>query len=415
MFKKQPKTISLSSLFLLMTVVPFMMTYRLSPGETPYWLFGLIFGMLLAYLGLDLVNWNKKKIACLKSLLLWLLIILVIGGAYLSSIIVRQHTAPVYDVHDIILQLESVIQFFLQGKNPYGVEYFGTPLEAWHYSTTEVNPALYHFVMMPWYFLFSLPFYFLSISLFGFFDGRLPLLFLFFVLLSLAWRLLKDKRESQRLFLILLAFNPATLGYFLEGRSDIFMFAHLFWAWFLLEKNRLFLAGLPLGLAFATKQSAWPILPFYLVFIWLKSQKDFKTTLKNLVSFVLAFSAITLPFFLWDSKSFLESTFFYLSGKTAHSYPVSGYGFGMVLSQLQLIKDLNAYYPFWLWQTIFCLPLATLLIRWVVKAPTVKRLIISYAVFTFVFWYFSRYFNNSHLAYLSTVFISAYGFYQKEK
>jgi uncharacterized membrane-anchored protein YitT (DUF2179 family) len=120
------------------------------------------------------------------------------------------------------------------------------------------------------------------------------------------------------------------------------------------------------------------------------------------------------PFFIWDPKAFLESTIFYLSGSVSHSYPISGYGWGMVLRQLGIISDPHQNYPFWIWQLIFCLPFLIFLIRWLLKNPTVKNLIFSYGVFTFVFWYFSRYFNNSHLGYLSIVFLTAY-FWPYEK
>lgn len=391
------------------------MTYRLGPGETPYWFFGIIFGLLLVYLGLDLIPGKKEKTDRLKTLFLWLVIILVIGGACFSAILIRHRTAPIYNIHDIILQLESAIQFFLQGKNPYAITYFGTPLEEWYYSTTEVNPALFHFVMMPWYLLFSLPFYFLSISLFGFFDGRMPLFFLLGFLLVLTWRLVKIQTERRRLFLVLLAFNPAALGYFLEGRADVFMFTFLFWAWFLLERKRYSLAGIPLALAFATKQSSWPIFPFYFAFLWFNQKKKLEEVIKSIFPFVLVFTLVVLPFFLWEPRAFLESTIFYLTGSVPHGYPVSGYGWGMVLHQLGMIKDLHAYYPFWLWQLVVCLPLAVILFRWLAKSPVVWRLIACYGVFTLVFWYFSRYFNNSHLGYLSMVLIAGYGFAQIEK
>jgi len=262
--------------------------------------------------------------------------------------------------------------------------------------------------MMPWYLLFSLPFYFLAMPILGYFDGRIPLFTLFVALLVLAWKLLVRYRERKYLFLILLAFNPATLGYFLEGRSDIFAFTFLFGAWFMLEKGRYFLAGIPLALAFATKQSIWPIFPFYLVFLWWASGKKLMATARNFLSFVVVFGLVVGPFFIWDPKAFWESTVLYLSGAALNSYPISGYGWGMVLNQLGIIKNLTVYYPFWIWQAAVGLPLALFLIRWLARRPSVSRLIICYGVFTFVFWYFSRYFNNSHLAYLSTVFITAY-------
>ncbi len=400
--------LSLNSILLFALLIPFIMTYRISPGETPYWLFGLIFLGLLVYVFLDLsiLKLTDKVRNTSKYILLWFLIIGSIGSAYYSSIIVRHQTSPLYNIHDIVLQQESAIRFLLDGKNPYSTSYFGTPLEQWNYSDKEVNPALFHFVMEPFYLLFALPFYFLSNLFFGFFDGRIPLLFLFLMLLVFAAVLVKDKAKKL-LFLILLAFNPAMLGYTLEGRSDVFMFTFLFAGFYLLAKNKVFLAGIPIGLAFAVKQSAWPILPFYAAYLFFKT-KNISETFKNLLPFIITFFLISAPFLLWDYRSFLNSTVFYLSGSTPNSYPISGYGFGALLREFDFIKDSSSYYPFWIWQALIGLPLMIWLINWQKKENSVQKLIIIYGIFLFVFWYFSRYFNNSHLGYISMVFITAY-------
>lgn len=399
------KNISLSTVLLPILVLPVIMTYRLSPGITPYWLFGLIFGLLLLYIFI--------KESLTKNIVFWLIIILVVGASLVSAVIVRHQTAPIYGVHDIVLQLESALQFFLQGRNPYALTYFNTPLEAWHYSDTLVNPALFHFVMLPWYLIFSLPFYFLSISFLGFFDGRLPLAFLYFFILVLAWKIVRYKKEKT-LFVSILALSPATFSYFLEGRSDFFMFAFLFWAWYLLERKRLKLAGIALALAFATKQSVWPIFPFYLIYLGFLS-KSFKRTIVALIPFFSTFALIILPFIAWDTRALLNSTVYYLSGNIPNSYPIAGYGWGMVLNSLGVIKDLNSYYPFWIWQLLIAGPIGIILLYWLKKSPSIARLIFSYGVFLSVFWYFSRYFNNSHLGYLSTVFLTAYFWPRNEK
>ena len=104
----------------------------------------------------------------------------------------------------------------------------------------------------------------------------------------------------------------------------------------------------------------------------------------------------------------MDSTVNYLSGSAAHSYPISGYGFGMLLAELGFIKDLTEYYPFQVWQILTGIPVLVLLIRYLRNNPNVSRLIITYGIFLFIFWYFSRYLNNSHLGYLSMVFITAY-------
>lgn len=398
--------ISLNSILLFALLIPFIMTYRISPGETPYWLFGLIFLGLLFYLLLDLISLREKTYFLLKHLLLWLLIIIVIGSAFFAAIIVRHQTAPEYGIHDMALQQESAIRFLLHGKNPYAVTYFGTPLEKWHFSDTEVNPALYHFVTQPFYILFAVPFYLFFGHTVGFFDARIPFLFLFIAFLATADILVKDKQKKLE-FLILLAFNPATLGYFLEGRDDIFMFSFLFGALYLLYKRKDLLAGVLMALAFTIKQSAWPIFPFYFAFLYFQN-KDLRKTIIKLVPFAIVFSIIVLPFFFWNPGAYLSSTIFYLSGNALHSYPISGYGLGALLNQAGWIRDIHAYYPFWIWQVLIGLPFIVFLIRWQKKENSISRLIIAYGLFLFVFWYLSRYFNNSHLGYLSMVFITAY-------
>jgi len=128
--------ITLDGVILFMFAVPFIMKYRISPGDTPYWLFTAIFLLLLSYFFVA-----KNSI---KTMLVWLIILLTIGSALFSSIIWRHRVAPEFGVHDIILQLESAMRFTLDGVNPYKTTYFGTPIEKWHYSDNELNPALYH-------------------------------------------------------------------------------------------------------------------------------------------------------------------------------------------------------------------------------------------------------------------------------
>lgn len=415
------KKISLSSILIFPLVIFFVIQYRISPGDTPFWLFGIIFALLTAYLCIDIVPLHKKIYDIAKNILLWVVVIVVLGAGFSAAIIVRHQTAPIYNVNDIIVQQEAAIRFFVHGKNPYSETYFSTPLAQWNYSDTDINPALYHFVMEPFYLLFALPFYVLSNHTVGYFDGRIPLLFLFLVLLFTAFSIPKEQ-ENKRLFVTLLAFNPATLGYALEGRSDIYMFAFSFLGLFFLWKKKYFWAGIPLGLAFMIKQSIWPFFPLYVSYLLfvLKNQtiswqKTIVQTLKNLSGFIAVIVMFATPFLLWNPKAFLESTIFYLSGNDPHSYPISGYGLSAMLHEFGFIKDVHAYYPFVYWQVGIGLPVLVLLLWYLHKKPAVTKLIFSYGIFLFVFWYLSRYFNNSHLGYLSMVFLTAYFWESEEK
>lgn len=398
--------LSISSVVLAALLVPVIMTYQIFPGDTNFFQFGLIFLGLFVNFSLDILKITEKKYYLYKYILFWTLLSLSVGGAFVSAIIVRHTVAPVFQIHDIILQLEAAIQFFRHGINPWEATYLNTYMAAWHYSDTMINPALYHFVMMPFYLLFSLPFYFIANHTIGYFDGRIPLYFLYLSLLIAAFKLIKDK-EKKLLFVTLLAFNPAMFSYTLEGRSDIFMFAFFFGALMLISKKRYSYAGIFMAAAFAVKQSIWPILPLYVGYVYFLS-KGLPKTAKRLASFMVTFIILVVPFVLWNPNAFLNSTVLYLSGNTVHSYPISGYGLGALLHQVGVIKDLNASYPFIIWQVIVIAPLLSYLLYLLKKNTNVRMLILTYALLALVYWYLSRYFNNSHMGYLTMVFLTAY-------
>src|SRR3989344_4056941 len=312
----------LDSILLFTFVVPFIMNYRLSSGITPYWLFGLIFLSLLIYLVLDIYPLKERIYKFLKRSFLVLIVLLVLGSSFSAAIIVRHQTSPVYMIHDIVIQQESAIRFLLHGKNPYEATYFGTPLEQWNYDPRDINPALYHFVMEPFYLIFAIPFYLISTRTIGFFDGRIPLLFLFFASSVFAF-FLPDEEKNKRLFAVLLLFSPALLPYALEGRSDFFMFAFFIASLFFLKKQQFVLSIIFLALAFGVKQSIWFILPFHFLYTQYTT-KDIIKTVKTYIPFIFILSFINVPFLLWNKKAYIDSTILYLSGNTLNSYPVSG-------------------------------------------------------------------------------------------
>lgn len=389
------------TILLLALSLPWPLKYRIFPMDgTPYILFGVYFALLLLYVAVDLAwirtgslqsKWRAKLVV------LFGVIGIAAGGPLLTAIVDRSRVAPVFGVHDIILQLEAAMRFLIEGKNPYAVTYFGTHMEAWHYAELgkdAVNPALYHFVMPPWYLLF--PFFFYPfLWIFGFFDGRLPLLFTFFGTLVILAFWIKDY-QKKILALIITAFHPVMFDYLLEGRSDYFAFFWLLLALFLYDRKKHVWAAAVFALALLSKQTIWLSLPFVLLYA--------RTKRLLVMSAFLGTVALVLgPFLLWNAGAFWQSTVAFLQGTTPVSYPVAGYGWGMVLYQLGFIKDLHAYYPFIYWQLGAGVPVLLFLIRWLQTKATAGRLLIAYSVFLFVFWYFSRYFHNSHLGYISLV------------
>ncbi|MBU1327472.1 glycosyltransferase family 39 protein [Patescibacteria group bacterium] len=403
---------TLDSLLLLLLALPIPLRYRLLPVEgTPYWLFGILFLLIFGNIFLSLYPPRKisKYIEQIKTLIVWLVLIIVVGGVTVTAIVDRSKTAPQLGVHDIILQQEGAMRYLLEGKNPYKETYFGTLLESWNYDEQgkpAVNPALYHFVMPPWYLLFPFAFYFLSVPFFGFFDGRMALLFCLLGMLILLWRWFADKRIA-RVAMILAVLAPGIVDYFIEGRSDTFALFWLIWSLYLLDRRKLLLSAVMFGLAVTSKQTIWFAVPFYLVYVWIGIKTKVRGRVSAIILVFAVVAALTLPFLLWDPKAFVDSTVFYLSGNTSYGYPISGYGLGMVLYSLGVIRDIHEYYPFILWQAVFGLPVIMGSLWFLIQKPGIVRLLAGYGASLGVIWYMSRYFNNSHIGYLAVVFLLA--------
>lgn len=393
----------LDSILLFALSIPVVMKYRILPVDgTPYWLFGILFVVLITNCLISLYSPKNNRI---KTILMIITLVIVFGGASVTAMADRAKTAPVYGVHDIILQQEAAMRKLIEGKNPYKETYFDTPLASFNYdepgNTEAVNPALYHFVMPPWYLLFPFSFYFTAIPVLGFFDGRMALLFAMVLTLGFTWFWFRDKAIA-RIAIVLTALSPSVVDYVIEGRSDVFALSWLMGAVFFLGRKSYLWSGFFLGLSLMSKQTTWFIVPFYALVMWQQHRKMFWHVFFVVV---LVVGVLTVPFVWWDARAFFESVVLYLTGNTTTSYPISGYGLGMLLNEFGFIRDIHAYYPFIYWQIAFALPVLVLLSIWLLKKPSESKLIVSYAIFLSVYWYMSRYFNNSHLGYLSMLFV----------
>jgi hypothetical protein len=401
--------LALDALLLYGFAIYIVMQYRILPIDgTPYWLFGILFFILTAHVGISfypaILGKAKKHLNTVKNILLWATLAITLGGVSITAMVDRAKTAPVYGAHDIILQQEAAMRYLIVGKNPYTETYFGTPVESFHYAEEgddkAVNPALYHFVMPPWYLVFPFTFYYSVRPMVGFFDARFASLFCMVGLLVIISLWFKHP-QTKRLAITITALSPATFGYFLEGRSDVFALFWLVFALWLLEKRKFIWSAAILALAFMSKQTTWFIAPFFALWTWIEAKGRIPTIAQMLAIFTVVIAMLCVPFILWDSKGFFDGVIFYLSGNAAHSYPISGYGLSMVLKDMGVIPNNHAYYPFGVWQALLGLPALGALLWWMKKKWSMSTMLVAYAVFLSIVWYTSRYFNNSHLAYIS--------------
>jgi hypothetical protein len=385
--------------------LPLIFRYGILPGNsTPYWLFTVL---LFLVFGNVLLAYNRKQTRNYTILLLAAIVLLVMW----TQISNRGRVAPGQNMgtHDVILQLEAALRFLGDGKNPYAVTYFGTPVEQWHYAENlqdSINPALYHNVMPPWYLVFAYPFYFISMRTLGYFDGRLPLLFCVIGLMVFIPKLFRNK-DLGTIAAVLVVLAPGTVDYMIEGRSDLFA---LFWvvaSCLLLWKKHYAWSFALFALAFWSKQTVWIMAPLFFLFGFASADGRWKKLIQPLLVFIGISAVLAGPFLIWDWRAFLDSTVFYLSGNSRNGYPVSGYGLGMLLYSMGVIRNIHDYFPFALWQLAIGIPAFVISAKYLARNPSISRLLLANAVVLFVVWYTSRYFNNSHALYIATLFMLA--------
>ncbi len=319
----------------------------------------------------------------------------------ISMIILRQSTSPHQYIQDGALQTELSTGYLLEGKNPYAEDFRDTPLAAWRWDSadhgTEENPALDHNAYLPLTFILPIPLYALFTRVLGWYDQRIVCLLLFFCTF---WPLAQHAQQQERKLslLILFGLNLFVAPYTAWGGNDNMVLFWLVLCTFLLLRNRITLSALSLGLACSSKQTAWLFVPFFLTYVWVQAPSREKlSTFSKAYPLLLIPLLLVLPFILWNPSAFLDDTFFYMSGQSASSYPISGVGVGSLLLAMGTVSDRAAYFPFTLLQVASCLPLLIFLVRRQMSLNTIRQCWLGYGLLLLTFSFFSRFLNHTLL------------------
>ncbi len=270
---------------------------------------------------------------------------------------------------------------------------------------------------MPFEIIFSLPFYLIAESLIGFYDQRFISILAVVVSLGLILKLL-NFQEKKLVFPILIFLNPLFTTFLIWGINDIFILTLLILVFYLLQNKKIKESSFVLGLVCATKQPAWFFAPFFFGHIYLKKRGGSKEKIKSIIKETWPFLilvVIVLPFLFWDFGAFFEDTFLYLTGKSDFAYPISGYGFSMILLNLDFIKDRLQYFPFMIIQLAVCLPLFFYLIKIQRENNSIRQVFLNSVILLSTFLYFSRFLNGSYIAFLFVLFVAAYLFNNRNR
>ncbi len=361
------------------------------------------FACLLLYLILDWFGQglSRQKLYRGKLALIYVIVFLTIVGQAGLLITLRHVQGPASFTHDGgVIQTEEATRYFLQGKNPYVEDYIDTPMAEWG---TDLKTALYHFPYLPWTFLSAIPFHLLTNALFGWYDQRIVYLLLFVLMMWLVPKLTPIPTDKLCLAMIL-GLNPIMGNDVIFGQNDSFVFFWVVLTVYGLLRRQWPLAGIGLGLALASKPTTWFLLPFFLVYLWGSAERTdnrVAVCLKRLWPAALVSTILILPFVLWDPAAMLDDVWRWSIGAIETAYQIRGWGFANIVLALQWVQSRLDYFPFWIPEVVFGLPLLiALLWRQLRRDNSVSAMLYGYTLFCFTFLFFSRFLNENYIGYL---------------
>jgi hypothetical protein len=322
----------------------------------------------------------------------------------------RRAEGPATHAHDGLIQTEIAIEYLLDGKNPYTENYLDTPMADFTGQEPPLTDApLYHNAYLPFLFIGSIPFYLLSQWAFGWYDQRFVYLLAYGVIL-LALPALVAKPRDKLALLIAFGLNFLFVYYLADGRNDIMIMLWLVLSLVFLSRGRIAASALFIGLAVATKHQAAFFLPFYFLYLLPKRPKlaDLLLLVRQTWPLYVVVAVIVLPFLLWDSAAFIEDTVLYLTGAIETSFPMKGWGFSTLLLAFNLVADPEAAFPFWLFELIFGLPALLWLLWRQWQDNHLQNVLIGFAIFSFVFQFFSRFFSDNYFVFTLQLLVIAY-------
>ncbi len=363
------------------------------------------FGLLVLYLVVDAF---RPQLYGLKLGIIYGIISFTVVAEAVLFIMLRHQAGPASYTHDGgVIQTEEAIKFFQAGKNPYVEDYTNTPMAEWG---LDYRTALYHYPYLPWTFLFSWPFYRAFEASLGWYDQRFVYLVLFALTLALA-PFLASRPEDKLKLVTVLGLNPIMGSDVIFGQNDSFV---LFWVvlslWLLAAgKGRWALAAsaASLALACASKPTAWFLLPFYFLYLWRKTG-EFRPVFYPVATFAPVFLALVLPFFLWNPDAMVDDVWRWAAGTAKVSYQIRGWGVANFILASGLVESRLSYFPFWILELTFALPVAAALGFRLYRNPSLRNALWAYGLTLFTFFYFSRFLNENYLGYILAVLALGY-------
>jgi uncharacterized membrane protein YqjE len=311
--------------------------------------------------------------------------------------IIRWHLVPSTTalIGDGAYQIQLAREVLIRGVDPYGFNYVGTGLERAPWGGQSfANPALHHLDYWPGTIVLPLPVQAAVHAILGWWDERLWLL----LAAAAVWVLLRRLAPGQagRMAAITFFLIPGHSLLAVLGDNDLPMVALLLGAALAITNRRFVVAGLVIGLAVATKQTALIAVPVLVVWAG-ASGMGWKAFLRGTGLAVVAVLALILPFIVWNARALVSDTLLYNFGSGAEAYPIQGLGLSSWLLQAGIIHGPRDAFPFLLLQLPLVILTWILAWRWLSRRPWSGDAIVWMGTAFFVFLFANRFAQQAYL------------------
>jgi hypothetical protein len=255
----------------------------------------------------------------------------------------RLVASPIALIGDGAYQIQIARDVLLKGIDPYGFNYIGTGMERTPWSQPFPNPSLHHLDYWPGTIGLPLPIQAAFTWAFGWWDERIWLLIAAVAVWILVGQLVPGpvgRMAAAAMFLL-----PGHSLLAVLGDNDLTMIAWILGAALAMSKRRWMIAGLLLGAALATKQTAIVAIPVFIVWA-VASGIDRRRFVQAAALAAGALVLVLIPFVVWNWRAFVDDTILFNFGSGSEAYPIQGLGLSSVLLASGVIHGPRDAFPF---------------------------------------------------------------------
>jgi hypothetical protein len=314
----------------------------------------------------------------------------VIGG------IVRWHLAPSGTalIGDGAYQMQLSRDVLMRGVDPYGFNYDGTGMERAPWGQPFPNPALHHLDYWPGTVVLPLPLQAAFHAVFGWWDERLWLLLAAVAIWVVLGRLAPGAAGRMAAMAFFLIPGHSLLA--VLGDNDLPMVALLLGATLAIGGRRWLIAGVLIGLAIATKQTALVAVPVLAAYA-IAQGVDRGAFLKAVGLAAAVVAVLFTPFLVWNAGAFVSDTILYNFGGGAETYPIQGIGLSALLLRAGVIHGARDAFPFLLIQLPLVLAAWLLGWRWLRRHRLAGEAVLFTGIALFAFLVANRFAQPTYL------------------